>query len=126
MYHTLHKFLAPVNTSYCINNINNPLVQEIEIWQYEQLVYAQLGIYSGEWDAQTTMGFCDTNGSINLGQTTRPSNNQQKDGTCRIVDFAVPADHRVKVKEIEKQKSTLPLLGNWKNCGTWKWWWYQF
>ena len=30
------------------------------------------------WDAQTPLGFCDTNGSPYLGQTTRPNNNQQQ------------------------------------------------
>ena len=33
--------------------------------------------------------------------------------TWKIVDFAVPADHRVKLKESEKNTST--LLRNWKN-----------
>ena len=31
------------------------------------------------------------------------NNNQQKKGTCKIVDFAVLADHRVKLKECEKK-----------------------
>ena len=30
-------------------------------------------------------------GSPNLGQKTRPYNNQPKKRTCKIVDFAVPA-----------------------------------
>ena len=35
------------------------------------------------------------NGSPNLGQKTIPYNNQQqKKRICKIVDFAVPADHR--------------------------------
>ena len=41
---------------------------------------------------------------------TRPSNNQQKKKerkkekrTCQIMDFAVLADHRVKLKESEKK-----------------------
>ena len=37
--------------------------QEIEIWPYEQIVLAQPRICSGEWDAQTSMGFWDTNES---------------------------------------------------------------
>ena len=35
--------------------------------------------------------------------STRPYNNQQKKRTRRIVDFAVLADHRVKLKESEKK-----------------------
>ena len=33
---------------------------------------------------------------------TWPSNNQQKKRTLKIVDFAVPSDHRVKLKESDK------------------------
>ena len=42
---------------------------------------------------------------------TRPCNNQQnkKKRTCQIVDFAVPADHRVKLKESEKNDKYLDL-----------------
>ena len=60
------------------------------------------------------------NGSLNLGQTTIPSYSQQKKKkkkkkkkkrkrTCRIVDFAVLADHRVKLKESEKRDKYLDL-----------------
>ena len=52
------------------------IVQEIEIWLYEQMVYAQPSICPGEYDAQIPMGFWDKNGSSNPRQTTRP--NQQK------------------------------------------------
>ena len=38
----------------------------------------------------------------------------KKERTCKIVDFAVPADHRIKLKECEKGISTSTLLGNWK------------
>ena len=52
---------------------------------------------------------------------TRPSDSQQKKKkkkkkekekekrTCRIVDFAVPADHRVKLKENEKSDKYLDI-----------------
>ena len=56
------------------------------------------------------MGLWHTNGSPNLGQKTRPYRNQQKKKKkkriCKIVDFAVPADHRIKLKECEKKKDT--------------------
>ena len=42
------------------------------------MVYAQLIICPGEWDAQISQGFWDTNGSSNLGQTTRPSDSRKK------------------------------------------------
>ena len=62
----------------------------------------------------------------NLGQKTRPNNNQQKKRTCKIVDFAVPADHRIKLKECEKEDKYLDLektmeRDNYSNCD-WCFW----
>ena len=54
------------------------IVQEIEIWPYEQVVYAQPRICSGEWDTQTSLGFWDTSRSPNLSQMTRPTDNKKK------------------------------------------------
>ena len=53
------------------------------------------------------MGLWHTNGSPNTGQKTRFNNNQQKKRTCKIVDLAVPADHRIKLKESEKRDKYL-------------------
>ena len=56
-----------------------------------------------------TLGFGDINRLSNLGQTTRPSyrkkkqQQQQQKRTCWIMDFAVPADHRVKLKKTKKR-----------------------
>ena len=55
------------------------------------------------------MGLSHTNGSPNPGQKTRLNNNQQKERTYKIVDFAVPADHRIKMKECEKKDKYLDL-----------------
>ena len=56
------------------------------------------------------------NNTPNLGQKTKPTNNQQqkkkkkrKKRTCKIVDFADPADHRIKLKEYEKRDKYLDL-----------------
>ena len=35
--------------------------------------------------------------------------NQQRKRTCRILDFAVPVDHRVKLKECEKRDKYLDI-----------------
>ena len=53
-------------------------VQEIKIWFYEQMVYAQPSICSEKWDAQIPMEFWDTSRLANLGQMTRPYSNQQQ------------------------------------------------
>ena len=37
------------------------------------------------------------------------NNNNKKKGTCKIVDFAVPADHRIKLKEKEQKDKYLDL-----------------
>ena len=51
-----------------------------------------------------------TDGSPNLGQKTSPYINQQKkERICKIVDFVVPADHRIKLKEREKKDKYLDL-----------------
>ena len=57
------------------------------------------------------MGVWHTNESPNLDQTTRPYSNQQqqKERTCKIVEFAVPAYHRIKLKESEKKDKLLDL-----------------
>ena len=88
-------------------------MQEIEIWPYEQVVYAQPGIRPGEWDAHRSLWFWDTNILPNLSQTTRPDVSQlkKKSRTNRMVVFTVPADHRVKLKESEKREKYLDLLG---------------
>ena len=64
-------------------------------------------ICPGELDAQTSLDFWDTNRSLNLSQTTRPICNKKK--TDRIVDFTVPYDHRIKLKEGEKKDKYLDL-----------------
>ena len=55
------------------------------------------------------MGLYHTNGSPNPGQKTRPHNNQQKKRICKIVDFAVPANHWINPKESEKKDKFLDL-----------------
>ena len=55
------------------------------------------------------MGLSHTNGSPYFGLKTRPNNSQQKKTICKIVDFAVPADHRIKLKEYEKKNKYMDL-----------------
>ena len=77
------------------------------------MVYAQPSTRPRKWHTQTPMGLWHTNGSPNLGQKTRSYNNQQKKKkkkkTGKIVDFAVPADHGIKLKECEKKDKYLDL-----------------
>ena len=57
--------------------IHGDLCKKIEIWQYEQVVYAQPRICPGEWDTEISLGFRDTNWSPNVGQMTRHSHSQK-------------------------------------------------
>ena len=51
---------------------------------------------------------------------------KKKKTTCRIMDFTVSVDHRVKLKESEKRDKYLDLARELeRNYETWKWRWYQ-
>ena len=77
------------------------------------MVYAQPSTCPRKWHSQTPMGLWYTNGSPNLGSKTRSHNYRQKKKKkkkiCKIVDFAVPAGHRIKLKEWEKRDKYLDL-----------------
>ena len=76
----------------------------------QQMVYAQPSTCPRKWHTPTPMGLWYTNRSLNPGQKTRPYNNpQKKKNMCKIVDFAVPSDHRIKLKECEKRDKYLDL-----------------
>ena len=61
------------------------------------------------------MGLRQRNVAPNPGQKNRPSNQKKKKkGICQIVDFAVPAGHRLKMKESEKKNKYLDLAWEWK------------
>ena len=83
----------------------------------QQMVYAQPRTCPRKWFTQTPVGLWYTNGSPNLGPKTRSYNIQQqkkKKRICKIVDFAVPADHRIKLKECEKRDKYLDLARDLK------------
>ena len=77
--------------------------------------------------------------SPNQAQKTRPNNNQRTKKkkfflNCKIVDFAVPADHRIKLKECVKKDKYLDLARELKktmeheddNYTNWDWcFWYS-
>ena len=73
------------------------------------MVFEPPSSWPGEWDTYTPLGFWPTNGSPNPCQTNRPYNNQQKKRTCKIEDFCIPADHRLKLKENLKKDKYLDL-----------------
>ena len=58
-------------------------------------------------------------------QQKKKENDQQQKKTCRIVNFDVPADHRVKLKESEKRNNYLDLSRELKKLWNRKVRWYQ-
>ena len=65
---------------------------------------------------ETSLGFWDTN-TVHLISARRPGQmvvKKKKKRNGRIMDFGVPTDHRVKMKESEKEISIKTLLENWK------------
>ena len=74
------------------------------------MVYAQHRIRPRKWDAQTPRKFerqTDHLISVRRPDLRRVNNNNKKERTCWIVDFSVPADHRVKLKESENNDKYL-------------------
>ena len=99
------------------------LCKKGEVWPFEKwYVHNPEPIIENE-----KMGFWDTNGSPNLGQTTRPSDSEKKRKkvTCRRMDFDVLADHWVKLKEIKKKEKLRNLARELKKLSKWKklWMW---
>ena len=69
----------------------------------------------------------DLDRSPNLSQKPRPNNIQKKKKNLQIVDFGVPAEHRIKVKDCDKKDKNFDLArelkkyehegDNYYNCG---------
>ena len=85
------------------------------------MVYPQPRIRPRKWGCTKFFEILRYKRSPNLSQTTRPSKCQQqqqqqkrkkkekKKRAYQIVDFVVPADHRVKLKQCEKRDKYLDL-----------------
>ena len=75
------------------------------------MVYAQPSSCPGKWHTQKLQWDFDiqTNHLISARRPDLIVVNNKKKRTCKIVDFAVPADHRIKLKEIEKLENYLDL-----------------
>ena len=97
------------------------VIQEGEIWPYEQMVCAQTRIRLEKLNTHTSLLFWNTNRSPNLGPMIRHNDCQKKKKkrTCRIVNFDVPADHRVKLNESTTREKFLDLACELKNKQLW-------
>ena len=80
------------------------------------MVYGQPGIRPEEWDAQPSLRFWDTNGSPNLGQTTRHSDSQQKKSTI-WTQIKLKESKKDKYLDLAKElKKTMKLESDDTNC----------
>ena len=97
------------------------IAQESEIWPYEQMVYTKPRTCLRKWDAQTLLGFWNTNGSSNLGQTIRPNNSKKKKEkkkkkNLQNCGLSCPGwlQSQIERKKVKRRISTWTLLGKWK------------
>ena len=86
------------------------IVQEIDVWPLEQVVYSQPRIHPGEWDAENSLKDFEiqTDHLISARWPDLELINKKKRTYC-IVNFDVPEDRRVKIKESEKIDEYLDL-----------------
>ena len=82
---------------------------KVEVWPYEQMVSAQPRISTEKWEAQTPLGFWDTNDHLISARRPDFIIINKKERTCRIVNFVVSVDHRVKLEECEKRDEYLDV-----------------
>ena len=75
-------------------------------WPYKQMVYAQPSICPRKWDFEIQTDQLILARRPNLIIINR---RKKKKRTCKIVDFAVSTDHRIKLKENEKKDKYLDL-----------------
>ena len=106
-----------------------------------QMVYAQIINRSGEWEAESSLGFWDINRSPNPGQKTKPIDSKQKKkcgenlstrGNCRpggkskkmgreITAKILPENKKKKKKKQEKKKKQVQNHGTASNCNWCSW-----
>ena len=70
------------------------------------MLHEQAGISPGKWDAQSSLGFWDTNSLTNFGETIRPNYIHKKRESAEQWLWR-PVVHWVKLKESEKRNKYL-------------------
>ena len=99
-----HKKSTGLDTTGCVGN---PLgiVQESEIWPYQQMACVQTRICLGEWDTWNSVGFWDKKRSPNPDQTIRHSNSflkkRENQSTSGFRPLCVPQSEKQR-KQREK------------------------
>ena len=90
-------------------------VQEIEIWptnkwyMHNPAAVLENNTHKLLWDFDIHTDLLISARRPDLIIINNNNSNNKKKRTCKIVDFAVPADHRIKLKECEKKDKYLDL-----------------
>ena len=77
-------------------------VREIEIWPYEQVVYAQHRIHLF-WDFMIQTDHLISARWPDQVKVKKKKKKKKKKRTWQIVDSTIPVDHRIKLKESGKR-----------------------
>ena len=75
------------------------IVQEIEIW-----LFFKIYMHKRQSDPENCQRCWVTNGSPDFAHNTIPIVGEKNKRICRLVNFAIPADHWVKMKKSKKKK----------------------
>ena len=77
------------------------------------MVYAQTRICPREWDTQTPLVFLHTSKCPNLGQTTKPYDNQQKRELAKLGILLSLLTTASNWKKVKRKINIWTLQGNW-------------
>ena len=105
-----------------MNGEGDPLgiVREDYIWPYEQMIYRRPGMNPRKWEEKNSLGLEIKMDHLilswwpDLSESTKKKKKEKKKRTCRRADFAIPVDHRVKLKENKKRGKYLNLAREMK------------
>ena len=113
------------STANCVRNLN--LIIRIKWCLYNPPTVLENGTHKFHWDFITKMDHLISarRPHLTVVDKKKKKKKKKKERTCKIVDFAVPADYRIKLKKVKRRIGTWTLLDNWKNYGTWKWCLYR-
>ena len=100
--------------------LDNKLPQNVQNIRWSHKLYRE-----NHENTQTPMRLWRINGSPNVGQKTRPYNNQQKRELAKLWTLMSQLTTEKNWKKVERKINTWTFLGNWNNYETWKWQLYQ-
>ena len=102
------------------------IVQDVQIWPYEPMLYTKPGIHSRKWDTKISFGFGDSNWSPNLNQRSRLSDTQQANRKREnLANSGLYRSDWPQGKTEVKRKERLVPRPCQRTDKIWWWRWYQ-